>query len=101
MHHTTRVTTACAMTLGLAALSGCEPVFDPSTAPSCRCPPGDEDRFDDALGCVDEESYLEANPPGPCNTDYTPQCGCNGQTYPNDCSARELGIDIAAPGECP
>ena len=35
-----------------------------------------------------------------CPEIYAPVCGCDGETYGNDCMAEQSGINIASEGEC-
>jgi len=39
--------------------------------------------------------------PEMCTQDYTPVCGCDGQTYGNECVAASNGVSVAIDGECP
>ncbi|HSI76332.1 MAG TPA: Kazal-type serine protease inhibitor domain-containing protein [Lunatimonas sp.] len=36
-----------------------------------------------------------------CTADYTPVCGCNGQTYSNSCVAANSGVKTWKAGKCP
>ncbi|WP_409432076.1 Kazal-type serine protease inhibitor domain-containing protein [Litorimonas sp. RW-G-Af-16] len=38
--------------------------------------------------------------PEACTMDYNPVCGCDGQTYANECVANSNGVSAASLGEC-
>ncbi len=49
--------------------------------------------------CPDPE-LLEEHKDDMCITIYAPVCGCDGQTYGNECEARRNGIRVVRVGEC-
>jgi hypothetical protein len=39
--------------------------------------------------------------PNSCQPSFSPVCGCDDQTYDNECLANAAGVSIVRPGECP
>ncbi len=53
------------------------------------------------MGSCDGQGTCEpVDPRGICTMDYTPVCGCDGQTYSNACVASKQGINIVHRGAC-
>jgi hypothetical protein len=61
---------------------------------SCQRPPTQAS----AATCIDP---AKVNPNGICTMEYNPVCGCNSQTYPNACTARNAGVRSYTAGPCP
>lgn len=66
-----------------------------------ECPDGQFCRFDFAAICgtADATGLCRDSPSG-CDDVFAPVCGCDNQTYPNECEANAAGFSAAYEGEC-
>jgi len=66
------------------------------------CDKGQYCKYPDSAQCGagDQSGECTALPSGGCTADYTPVCGCDGETYGNACSAALAGASVAHKGEC-
>lgn len=54
----------------------------------------------DALCGAADQTGVCTERPDICNDLYSPVCGCDDKTYPNECDANRAGISVVSKGEC-
>lgn len=76
------------LVLALLVLAGCQQAAEPAPV---------EDAAQGEQACI-------LNPPAEpfaCTMQYDPVCGCDDQTYGNECMAKGAGVPRWTAGECP
>lgn len=65
------------------------------------CGDGEYCRYTVAEACgVGDVQGVCAKKPTICNMMFIPVCGCDGKTFPNECSAAANGVSVAYVGAC-
>jgi hypothetical protein len=57
-------------------------------------------KFPISAGCGNTPGTCELKP-DMCTSQFLPVCGCDRNSYDNDCLASSAGVSVAAPGPCP
>ena len=78
----------------------CPELGDPCLVLGPSCGLGRFCNFPISAGCGNEAGVCEVIPEA-CTRELVPVCGCDRNSYDNECLARAAGVSVAGPGACP
>ena len=99
----TTYSNACAANaagVSVASPGECPGLGDACSAVGPSCGSGQFCKFSISAGCGNDPGTCEVMPEA-CTREFVPVCGCDRQSYDNECLAHSAGVSVAGPGACP